>query len=148
MNKAYKRSERWVEYFMISCLSRKWMRRQICIGLIVSIYVNKLHVHVLSIFSYPKESKKAKYMTWTVIFQGQILNIIKGLSTVSFLLEFIQFTSSLPGLLSMAYISIVVFNLFLTWSGYNRCRSLSKVDSDKVIANDSKNTVTLIIHRH
>ena len=39
------------------------MRRQICIGLIVSIYVNKLHVHVLSIFSYPKESKKAKYMT-------------------------------------------------------------------------------------
>ena len=87
------------------------MRRQICIGPIVSIYVNKLHVHVLSIFSYPKESKKAKYMTWTVIFQGQILNIIKDLSTITFLLEFIQFTSSLPGLLSMAYISIVVFNL-------------------------------------
>ena len=87
------------------------MRRQICIGLIVSIYVNKLHVHVLSIFSYPKESKKAKYMTWTVIFDGRILNIIKGQSAVIFLLEFIQFTSSLPGLLSMAYISIVVFNL-------------------------------------
>ena len=29
----------------------------------------------------------------------------------TFLLEFIQFTSSLPGLLSMAYISTVVFNL-------------------------------------
>ena len=125
------------------------MRRQICIGLIVSIYVNKLHVYVLSIFSFPKESKKAKYMTWTVIFQGQILNIIKDLSTVTFLLQFIQFTSSLPGLLSlMAYISIVVFNLFLTWSGYNRCRSLFKADSDKVIANDSKDTMTLITHLH
>ena len=125
------------------------MRRQICIGLIVSIYVNKLYVHVLSIFSYPKESKKAKYMTWTVIFEGRILNIIKGQSAVLFLLEFIQFTSSLPGLLSlMAYISIVVFNLFLTWSDYNRCRSLFKVDSDKVIANDSKDTMTLITHRH
>ena len=118
------------------------MRRQICIGLIVSIYVNKLHVYVLSIFSFPKESKKAKYMTWTVIFQGQIH------FTVTFLLEFIQFTSSLPGLLSMAYISIVVFNLFLTWGGYNRRRSLFKADSDKVIANDSKNTMTLITNRH
>ena len=39
---------------------------------------------------------------------------------------------------------------FLTWSDYNRCLSLSEVDSDKFIANDlandSKNTVTLIIH--
>ena len=45
-------------------------------------------------------------------------------------------------------ISIVVFNLFLTWSGYNRCRSLFKADSDKVIANDSKDTMTLITHLH
>ena len=87
-------------------------------------------------------------MTWTVIFEGRILNIIKGQSAVIFLLEFIQFTSSLPGLLSMAYISIVVFNLFLTWGGYNRRRSLFKADSDKVIANDSKNTMTLITNRH
>ena len=91
-------------------------------------------------------------MTWTVIFQGQILNIIKDQSTVTFLLEFIQFTSSLPGLLSlMAYISIVIFkrqSLFLTWSGYNLCRNLFKVDSDKVIANDSQNPMALITHLH
>ena len=80
------------------------MRRQICIGLpIVSIYVNKLHVHVLSIFSYPKESKKAKYI--------QILNIIKGLSAVTL---FYSNLSNLPPLFRGYYRWHTLALLFLT----------------------------------
>ena len=81
-----------------------------------------------------------------MIFQGQILNIIKGLSAVTL---FYSNLSNLPPLFrgyyrwhTLALLFLTCLNLFLTWSGYNRCRSLSKVDSDKVITNDSKNTDT------
>ena len=74
-----------------------------------------------------------------------------------FLLEFIQFTSSLPGfILSLIvyihwYISIVVFKqqtLFLNLRWLQPLSQPFQVDSDKFIGNDSKNTVTLITHRY
>ena len=88
---------------------REWTRRQICIGLIVSIYVTACSCFVNIFIS--KEKQKDQVYNVNSDFSRTDSKHYKGPVNSYILLEFIQFTSSLPGFILslMAYISIVAF---------------------------------------